>query len=237
MSYSFDDTIDLDEEIEYKKENQLRSLTDDFVFCPKCGKKNSFTLSKTGSELKYFCERCSERLNDIWNEFYKELISIVNCKTCKQPTFDEYKYCTSCGSLQKKVARKRSREISKQIPDKIEYDTDARAILLECCCDLGGIGTCASINVIGHKSESQGKLIKQVNIAISISLIIGSLVIVAFYLLAGSSILSYDLLYVFVSIAFTIIVMVPLVTFIIQKSKKSTNTKSQSNINFESQKE
>lgn len=96
---------------------QVRSLTDDFVFCPKCGTKNIFKLSRTGTQLNYFCERCSEKLNDYWEGAFTGQLSIAMCKACQQSTFEELKYCVSCGSIQRRVARKRAREISKTIGD------------------------------------------------------------------------------------------------------------------------
>jgi hypothetical protein len=96
---------------------QFRSLTDDFVFCPKCGTKNMFKLSQTGTELNYFCERCSVKLNDYWEGTSTGQLAIAMCKTCQQSTFEELKYCIVCGSIQGKVARKRAREISRTIGD------------------------------------------------------------------------------------------------------------------------
>ena len=99
----------------YKDSFYLRSLTDDFVFCPKCGTKNQFRISSSGTELNYFCDRCSERLNDFWEEAYTGQLETVICEACQQPTFEEMKYCISCGSLQRMVARKRAREISREL--------------------------------------------------------------------------------------------------------------------------
>ncbi|NHJ32674.1 MAG: hypothetical protein FK732_07420 [Asgard group archaeon] len=113
----------------------LRNLTDDFVFCPKCGTRNVFKLSRAGTELKYFCERCNERLNDYWEGAQSEQLSIAECKSCLQPTFEELKYCISCGSIQRKVARKRAKEISSAIGDG-EMDGDV-AIQAAACCFLG----------------------------------------------------------------------------------------------------
>ncbi|MHA1356426.1 MAG: hypothetical protein ACTSR1_14780 [Candidatus Heimdallarchaeota archaeon] len=39
--------------------SQIPSLTDDIVYCPRCGSINSFKKSKSGRVLKYFCSRRS----------------------------------------------------------------------------------------------------------------------------------------------------------------------------------
>ncbi|NHJ33024.1 MAG: hypothetical protein FK732_09180 [Asgard group archaeon] len=105
----------------------VRSLTDDFVFCPKCGTKNIFRLGRDGSELRYFCERCSERLNDFWDSAQAGQLLITGCESCQQSTFAKLKYCISCGSIQRRVARKRAQEISSTIGDS-QLKEDIRKI-------------------------------------------------------------------------------------------------------------
>jgi len=105
---------------EFADEDQLQSLTDKFIFCPKCGYRNTFELSKTGTQLVYFCKRCSVKLNIYWDSYQNGEITIANCKSCQQVTFKELKYCISCGLQQKRVALKRSKEISKHIPKQKE---------------------------------------------------------------------------------------------------------------------
>ena len=83
---------------------QLRSLTDNFVFCPKCGMENSFKLSKEGKKLIYFCKKCKSILNNYWDGYTKKQYSVTNCSTCQQPTFKDLKYCISCGSIQRITA-------------------------------------------------------------------------------------------------------------------------------------
>ena len=99
----------------YKETFYFRSLTDGYVFCPKCGTKNQFRLSSSSTELNYFCERCSEKLNDYWEGVYTGQIEIALCNTCQQSTFKELKYCVSCGSIQRLVAHKRAKKISKAL--------------------------------------------------------------------------------------------------------------------------
>lgn len=87
-------------------------LTDELIFCPKCGAKNSFKISEYDIKLKYFCQRCSERLNDIWEDYQRGQIDETICKYCQQLTFNSFKYCIACGLKQKKVAKKRFKELS-----------------------------------------------------------------------------------------------------------------------------
>ena len=111
---------------------QLRSLTDTFIFCPKCGMKNTFELSKTGQELNYFCKRCSSKLNPYWDSHQNGEIAIVNCKSCQQATFKKLKYCISCGLQRKAVAAKRSREISK-LTRQFELEDDVEEVASTFC--------------------------------------------------------------------------------------------------------
>lgn len=112
---------------------QLRSLTDSFVFCPKCGKRNIYELSKAGTQLVYFCKRCSAKLNAYWDRHQKGEIVIANCKSCIQPTFKDLKYCISCGLQQKAVAAKRSRELSRTTLDLGLDDDEISQITRDFC--------------------------------------------------------------------------------------------------------
>jgi len=150
LSYSFDD----ESEIEKKEEsiNQLlRSLTDDFVFCPKCGHRNTFELSETGTQLVYFCKRCSAKLNVYWDSYQNGEIVIANCKSCQQVTFKELKYCISCGSQQRAVALKRSKAISSQIPDFTMNQDDELQVACNCCV-YGLIDTIIGV-VLGRSTQ------------------------------------------------------------------------------------
>ena len=80
-----------DDDFDY--ENHFRYLTDSYVFCPKCGMQNTFTLSRTGAELIYFCRRCSEKLTDLWKGVRSGKLYVANCDSCRQLTFAELKYC------------------------------------------------------------------------------------------------------------------------------------------------
>ncbi|NHJ32734.1 MAG: zinc ribbon domain-containing protein [Asgard group archaeon] len=84
---------------------QLRSLTADYVFCPKCGAENAFNLSRAGKQLNYFCKRCSIKLNNYWTEFQNGQQLLANCKNCQQLTFESAKYCIYCGLIHKSKAK------------------------------------------------------------------------------------------------------------------------------------
>lgn len=116
---------------EFEDISQIRNITANYVFCPKCGMKNTFEISKTGTSLNYFCMRCSTKLNPYWESYYDGEIAISNCRVCQQLTFKYLKYCISCGSQQRAVVRKRSREISKHFPD-IRTDEEEVLGVLDC---------------------------------------------------------------------------------------------------------
>ena len=111
----------------------LRSLTDSFVYCPKCGTKNTFKLSGSGKQLVYFCMRCSSKLNTYWDRHQIGEIMIANCKSCQQKTFKDLKYCISCGLQQRAVAAKRSRELSRTTLDLGLGDDEVSQITRDCC--------------------------------------------------------------------------------------------------------
>lgn len=82
-------------------EIHFRKITDDFVFCPKCGKKNSFSFGVSGEEPEYYCAYCHNWLNYYWKEYQHGKLLLVICDKCMQNTFDQEKYCITCGSVQK----------------------------------------------------------------------------------------------------------------------------------------
>lgn len=118
---------------DFEDSSELRSLTTSYVFCPKCGKKNTFELSNSGSQLVYFCSRCSAKLNAFWESHQDGEMIIVNCKSCQQLTFKDLKYCISCGSQQKAVVRKRSKVISSQVRDSTIKVKKPPQIAWDCC--------------------------------------------------------------------------------------------------------
>jgi len=107
-----------------KKDNnidvtQMRSLTDNYVFCPKCGVKNTFKLSKAGKQLNYFCKRCSAKLNNYWAKFQNGQLLLVSCKNCQQQTFESAKYCICCGLTHK------SKVVIKPKTEDTEMESDS----------------------------------------------------------------------------------------------------------------
>jgi len=113
--------------------SQLRSLTDSFVFCPKCGKRNTYELSRSGAQLIYFCKRCSAKLNAYWDSHQNGEMTTSFCRSCQQPTFKDLKYCITCGSQQKEVVVKRSGEISRTLRDKVIDGDEATLAACDCC--------------------------------------------------------------------------------------------------------
>ena len=99
LSYSFDDTKDDDKNIEIKEEKRLQQLKDEFVYCPKCGKKNSFATAPN-TQTTFFCQRCQARISKAWERYQNGKLSLVSCKFCKQPTFNTLKFCVACGAKQ-----------------------------------------------------------------------------------------------------------------------------------------
>lgn len=91
-----------------KEEIPFRKITDDFVFCPKCGKKNTFSFGEPNEETNYYCAYCQCWLNFYWTEYIHGKTSLDTCEACQQQTFTQGKFCISCGSYQshyKPVAR------------------------------------------------------------------------------------------------------------------------------------
>jgi len=104
LSYSFDKKSE-NEKKEESNDHQIRSLTDDYGFCPKCGAKNKFELTQDDSEVIYLCWQCSSELNDLWEDFQNDQISLVVCVNCHQYTFKDHKICASCGLLKSKISK------------------------------------------------------------------------------------------------------------------------------------
>lgn len=102
----------------------IPSLTDDIVYCPKCGAINSFKKSKSGKMLNLFCSRCQARLNELWDKYQKGIIAPVICFYCNEATFKGEVYCIACGAKQQKVRKDRTEKLSQaKIRDLNSEDT------------------------------------------------------------------------------------------------------------------
>ncbi|MHA1356427.1 MAG: hypothetical protein ACTSXA_04915 [Candidatus Heimdallarchaeota archaeon] len=101
----------------------IPNLTEDIVYCPKCGSINSFKKSKSGKMLNFFCCRCQTQLNDLWDEFSKGNIKPVICFYCDEITFKGEVYCIACGAKQQKVRKDRAEKLTQA---KVrDHDLDA----------------------------------------------------------------------------------------------------------------
>ena len=112
MLGTFQKKSDFEEEELLADSPQIPSLTDDIVYCPKCGTINSFKKSKSGRLLIHFCSRCSLRMNDYWDAYLEGHSRLIRCKKCGQSTFEESMCCVSCGEKQEEIFSKRASEIS-----------------------------------------------------------------------------------------------------------------------------
>jgi hypothetical protein len=84
-------------ESDFTSEPRIRSLVSHEVFCPKCGKKNSYKLSSKGVLLNYFCDRCSHRMNDLWEAHQEKALELLLCRICEEWTFKDLTFCINCG--------------------------------------------------------------------------------------------------------------------------------------------
>ncbi len=112
MPDAFQKKSDFEEEEIFTDYPQIVSLTEDIVYCPKCGTINSFNKSKSGRLLNHFCSRCDLLFNDLWNGYINGYIKSVRCFSCHEPTFDAKVYCIVCGAKQEKVRKERVEKIA-----------------------------------------------------------------------------------------------------------------------------
>ncbi len=114
------------EEIETETtEKQLRDLRSEYVFCPKCGKKNSFKTASTG-QTKFFCDRYSRELSDLWESFKQDLYGLISCSVCNEYTSIKGKYCINCGNT---FAKPRLYGDKTRIVRRASINPDATSIL------------------------------------------------------------------------------------------------------------
>jgi len=103
---------DFDDDFQIGEVFQIPSLTEDIVFCPKCGAINSYKKSRSGKTLNYFCSRCSLNMNNYWDGYLEGHIGSVRCDLCRESTFEGAVYCIACGAKQEKVVNERIKKIS-----------------------------------------------------------------------------------------------------------------------------
>jgi len=114
-----------------QKISEFRDLLADFVFCPKCGTKNSFIDNPFAT--RHFCVRCSVILDKFWEDYLNGITTPSNCIICNQLTFQKLKYCISCGQMhnKKKIITKKQdlslkRAIEENEIENPEYDIFGR---------------------------------------------------------------------------------------------------------------
>lgn len=115
MGY-FDDGLGLilsnsfDEKSGNKKQKQstsdrIRSLVGNDIFCPKCGTENYFELEKNSIILDHFCKKCNVKLNVFWETYQDGYMPVENCEACEELTFNDQKFCISCGLTKAMIER------------------------------------------------------------------------------------------------------------------------------------
>ena len=106
--------ITKEEEVEGE---QIRSLTDSIVFCPKCGCENFFADDPIITQ--HFCKKCHVNLNEIWDNYFEGILTVNECLKCQQYTFEKFRYCIACGKtrIERKVSTKKnsSRQFGKTL--------------------------------------------------------------------------------------------------------------------------
>lgn len=96
MTNSFDEKAGNEKKKE-STSDQIRSLTGNDIFCPKCGAENYFESDKNNSLLDYFCKKCNVKLNVFWDTYHDGYMTAYCCEACKELTFNDQKFCISCG--------------------------------------------------------------------------------------------------------------------------------------------
>ena len=99
---------------------QIPSLTEDIVYCPKCGAINSFKKSTSGKLLNCFCCRCGVRMNDLWDGYQTGTIKGIKCFYCSESTFKGEVFCIACGEKQKKTRKERIEKLAQAKSKKNE---------------------------------------------------------------------------------------------------------------------
>ncbi|MHA1124387.1 MAG: hypothetical protein ACTSO7_05960 [Candidatus Heimdallarchaeota archaeon] len=220
MPDSFQKKSDFEEKDRFADYPQIVSLTDDIVYCPKCGTINSFNKSKSGRMLNYFCSRCGLRMNDFWDRYLDGHIDSIKCRKCSQSTFKGSMYCIACGTRQEKAFSDRAGEISEARGIEIEllpsYDgaamCDAQDFCncLECCCVLGA---CIPIQL----STAFTPVLKT---TFSVSFVLFAMLQTSFYILFFYSYIRDIIFYSVFSIGLILTILVPIIIYKIQTKNK-----------------
>jgi hypothetical protein len=80
---------------EFDVKKFLREITGGIFYCPSCGSMNDFSTNK--ELLNHFCEKCDRRLNDYWERFHQNKLTIQECQGCNEFTFSNCGHCINCG--------------------------------------------------------------------------------------------------------------------------------------------
>ena len=239
MPDSFRKKIDFEEEYQLNNTYQIPSLTDDIVYCPKCGTINSY--KKSGRALNYFCSRCSLNMNDFWDGYLEGHIKQIRCKSCQQSTFDGSTFCIACGAKQEKIFRDRAEkisdargidldiatpiEVSREYRDRIYSSCPCYTTFSDCAIDCQNcadcviccipIGGCTLVQIFPTSTH----LLKT---AFSISFVLYAMLQTGFYILFFYSYISNALFYGIISIGIIFAIIIPILIHKFQKNKQKS---------------
>lgn len=239
MPDTFQKKSDFEEEPHIKDELQIPSLTEDIVYCPKCGTINSFKKSKSGRLLNHFCSRCGLRMNDFWDGYLEGHIKQTRCNVCKQTTFDGSFYCIACGAKQEKAYRERTEKISELLGEDLgltsalEEVREAREkVRLEYPCCAGFCDCMACLNECGDcficcvpfgsciAVPFDPKITPILKTAFSISFVLMTMVQSLFIILNFHSYIGNGVLYIVIVTGVILAFLVPFLLYkIIQKNR------------------
>jgi len=244
---SFRKKIDFDEDFQIDEVHQIPSLTEDIVYCPKCGTINSYKKSRSGKALNYFCSRCSLNMNDFWDGYLEGHIKQIRCSSCQRSTFERLTYCIACGTKQEKVFRTRAEKISDargidlDITSSVEHAREIRqdyrekmdahcpgfttfSDCLSFCSNCANcktccipIGGCTLVQIFSTSTH----LLKT---AFSISFVLYAMLQTSFYILFFYSYISNALFYGIISIGIIFAILIPILIHKIQKKRQKSRT-------------
>ena len=230
MPDTFQKKGDFEEEEIFADLPKIPSLTEDIVYCPKCGAINSFKKSKSGRLLNHFCKRCGLRMNDFWDGYLEGHIKQAICESCQQTTFEGSIYCIACGAKQEKAYRERADKISDELGEDLDLSSamgegrrpteESRSkypcfsLFCDCMICLDQCGDCLRCCVppiagcIIVQLFPKSNLIKS---AFSISFVLFAMVQTIFYILYFHSYINKVLFFVIISAGIILAILVPIV--------------------------